>query len=516
MANELFVSSADEALKIVVLEDERLVEYHQEKHDSKVSVGDINLGIVRKVVGGLNAVFVDIGMSKNGFLHYLDLNPQLLSIKKFVKVARNGKNPPKDLSNLELENDIDKGGKISDVLRVNDLVLVQVEKEPISSKGARLSCELTLPGMYIVLVPFSNDVSVSKKINNQKERKRLKILIESIIPKNFGAIVRTAATGKSVAELDFDLKNLLQKWENLSKKLNTARPPNKVHSELNKANSILRDMMSSGFDKIYTDDQTVFGSLEKFLKQKRMSDATTVKLYNGKIPMFSEYGIEKQIKRSFGKTVNMPTGSYLIIEQTEALVSIDVNSGSLNMKKGNLEETAFRVNMQAAKEIARQLRLRDIGGIIIIDFIDMRKVENRKELYKHLRESMKNDPARHTILPMSRFGLIQITRQRVRSPIIVKTLELCPSCQGTGKINAPTVSALELENTLKYLFENEKVNKLEIHLNPFMAAFFTKGFMSRQKKWYLRYKKWIKIIEDDAVPFTKPKYVLNGNELTLD
>ena len=512
--NELVVSKSEDGLRIGILQDKKIVELHHEKLSEEFSVGDLFLGKVRKIVPGLNAAFVDVGHPRDAFLHYFDLGPQVRSLLKFVKAAkssRNGKIP--SLESIQPLPDINKHGKMSEVLKPNQDVLVQVVKEPISTKGPRLSSEISLPGQYVVLVPFAKTVSVSKKIRTSAENRRLRVLAESLCPKNFGMIVRTAAEGKDAATLNKDIADILAKWAKMTAALPKSKPPAKVLSEHTRTTSILRDMLSQGFDAIYTDDKASFHDIQGYLKERQPEFLKGLKLHKGKLPLFQSMGLEKQIKASFGKVASMANGAYLVIEHTEAMHVIDVNSGSKNLSNQTLEETALKVNMEAATEIARQLRLRDMGGIIVIDFIDLKKADNRKVLNDHFKKVMKQDRAKHSILPMSKFGLVQVTRQRVRPQINIQTSEVCPSCNGTGKIQASILIGDEISNNLDFLLRQNKEKKLSIVVNPYVAAYLKRGFLrSIQFTWFHTYLVWIRVKEDSSLPFTTVKYYNSQNE----
>ncbi len=384
MNKELIIRTGSSAVDFALLKDGKLIELNKEEDDSNFAVGDIFIAKVRKAVPGLNAGFVNVGYTKDAFLHYHDLGPQVLSLLKFIKRVSTGKLKDYSLKDFPIEKDIDKDGSIADVLKSNQSLLVQVVKEPISTKGPRISSELSLPGRYIVLVPFSNRVSVSQKIESKEEKDRLKRLVKSIKPKGFGIIVRTVAEGRKVAELDNDLQNLMSRWTGMCKKLYKAPHPSKVLGELNRASSILRDVFNDSFTSICVDDETLYTQIKDYVSEIAPKKESIVKLYDSNVPIFEKFGIERQIKTTFGRTVSMNKGAYLVIEHTEAMHVIDVNSGNRSNKSKNQEDTALEVNLISATEIARQLRLRDMGGIIVVDFIDMNKAENRKALYDHL------------------------------------------------------------------------------------------------------------------------------------
>lgn len=493
MNKELIIDSASSEVRIALLEEKQLVELHKDNTTNHFSVGDIYLGRVKKIMPGLNAAFVDVGYERDAFLHYLDLGPQVRSLIKYTKLALAGKTAQLGLPDLELEQDIEKTNKISTVLTPNQPMVVQIAKEPISTKGPRISSELSLAGRYLVLVPFSNRISVSQKIRNAEERNRLRRLINSIRPKNFGVIIRTVAENKKVADLDADLQNLLNKWEAISRVLPTAKPPQKILSELDKTTAILRDLLNESFNSIHINDRGLYEETVNYIRRIAPDKADIVRLYKGKATIFEHFGIDKQIKGSFGKIVTIRSGVYLIIEHTEALHVIDVNSGHRVNKGNDQEANALEVNLEAASEIARQLRLRDMGGIIVVDFIDMTLATNRRKLYNKLKEEMSRDHAKHTILPPSKFGLIQITRQRVRPEMSVEILEKCPACDGTGQVKPSILLIEEMENTLSYLIQEQNEQHITLSVHPYVYAYLRKGLISQQIKWYLHFRRWIRL-----------------------
>jgi ribonuclease G len=467
---------------------------------------------IRKAVPGLNAAFVDVGYEKDAFLHYHDLGPQLPSLMKFIKRVSTGKPTDFLLKNFQFEKEIDKDGSIADALKANQSILVQIVKEPISTKGPRISSELSIAGRYIVLVPFSDRISISQKIESKEEKDRLKRLVKSITPKGFGVIVRTVAEGKKVAELDSDLQNLLSRWTAMCKKLNKAHHPSKVLGEMNKASSILRDIFNDSFSSIVVDDEELYVQVKDYVHQIAPKKESIVKFHQNGVPIFEKYGIERQIKTSFGRTVSMAKGAYIVIEHTEALHVIDVNSGNRSNKEKNQEDTALEVNMISASEIARQLRLRDMGGIIVVDFIDMGNPENRKTLYNHLRDEMSDDKAKHKILPPSKFGLVQITRQRVRPERNIETKEENPNGLGDD-IEAPIKVVQRITQDMERIFKKD-YKKVTLNTHPFIAAFLTKGFPSVRSKWFLEHKKWVKIQPRDAYTYLEYHFLdKNGEEI---
>ena len=507
MNKELIVRSSSDFVDFALLKDGKLIEFHKDEDSNNFSVGDILIAKVRKPVIGLNAAFVNVGYEKDAFLHYHDLGPQLSSMLKFIKKVSTGKLKNYSLKNFPFEADIDKHGSINDVIKANQSLLVQIVKEPISSKGPRISSELAIAGRYLIMIPFSDCISVSHKIESNEEKARLKRLVKSIRPKGFGVIIRTVAEGKKVAELDKDLENLLSKWSVMCNRLYKTPQPSKVLVEIDKASSILRDIFDDTFTGIYVDNETIYNQIKDYVQEIAPEKESIVKLYSSSIPIFEKFGIERQIKTSFGRTATMSKGAYLIIEHTEALHVIDVNSGNRSNKSKNQEDTALEVNLSAASEIARQLRLRDMGGIIVVDFIDMRKPDHRKKLFNHLIDEMKEDRAKHKILPPSKFGLIQITRQRVRPEVIIKTTEVNPNGINGKEVEAPIVIIDKIHISLEKLLKGPAaVNGIVLHLHPFIAAYLSKGFPSIRFKWFVKHKKWIKIQPRDAYAYLEYRF----------
>jgi len=493
---ELIIDSNGSEVKIALLENNVLVELHNEKNKNDFGVGDIFLGKVKKIMPGLNAAFVNVGHERDAFLHYLDLGPQIRSLNKYTKLALQGKAHLTPFEKFRNEKDIEKTGKITQVLTSGQPILVQIAKEPISTKGPRITSEISFAGRFLVLLPFSNKISVSQKIRSKEERIRLKRLITSIKPQNYGVIIRTVAENKKVAELDTDLRDLTAKWEKTISKLPNLQPPQKVLSELDRTSTILRDNLNESYNNVYINDPVLYEEAKSYITQISPDKKDIVKRYKGRESVFDHYGIEKQLRNSFGKTVTIKSGVYLIIEHTEAMHVIDVNSGHRVNKEHSQEENALTVNLESAVEVARQLRLRDMGGIIVVDFIDMQKAANRKALYAKLKEEMAKDTAKHTILPPSKFGLVQITRQRVRPETSVKVLEKCPVCNGTGKIKASLTLVDDIENNLDYLIKDQNEKSLTLGVHPYIYAYLKKGcYHSIRVKWYKKYNRWVKLRE---------------------
>lgn len=511
---ELIINSTPGEVEIALLENKKLVELHSEKSDAGFAVGDIFLGKVKKLMPGLNAAFIDVGYEKDAFLHYTDLSPYIRSILKYTQLATVDKSDNGlDFSKFQIEPEIEKSGKITDILNGKPNLLVQILKEPIASKGPRLSCEISVPGRFIVITPFNDMVAISKKIHSSEERKRLQKIVEAIKPKNIGVIVRTAAEGKNTAELHEDMRNLIDNWKSMQMKMKDAKAPVKILSEENKTTSILRDLLTKEFNRIIVNDKALYNEVADYVQRIAPGKQNMVTFHQESMPIFEKYGVLKQIKSSFGKTVNLNSGAYLIIEHTEALFVIDVNSGYKSISSSQ-EENALATNLEAAEEIARQLRLRDIGGIIVVDFIDMKNPDNRKKILDAMGEFMRQDRARHALLPISKFGVMQITRQRMRQEITINTSENCPTCKGTGKVSSTLVLTDDIENKLAYLESNQhKTLKIKVH--PIVYSHLTKKKLfgtSIIGKWIKKYKIKLSIEDDSELGIIDYKFYDTNNE----
>ncbi len=511
MSAELFVNVAQDELTIALLEDKRLALLRKEESSVHFAVGDIYLGKVKKIMPGLNAAFVDVGYEKDAFLHYLDLGPQFRTQQKHVTSLRM-KRGATSLHKLKPEDDIDKHGTISQVLASGQEVLVQVAKEPISTKGPRLTSEISIAGRNLILLPFSNRVSVSQKILKQEERNRLRRLLQSIKPKNYGVIVRTVAEDKRVAELDKELKTLVKRWEDSLEKLFNVKTPNLVLGEIGRTTALLRDIFNPTFQGVVIDDQDMYRELKDYVGLIAPGREKIVKFHNNDVPLFDQYGIEKQIKSSFGQTVSFKSGAYLIIQHTEALHVIDVNSGNRSKSAATQETNALEVNLAATEEIARQLRLRDMGGIIVIDFIDMQNNEHRQLVYEKMKEAMASDNTKHNILPLSKFGLMQITRQRVRPEMFIDTKEQCPSCKGTGSVSPSVLFTETIESYIRQIAKVQKRKKMIVWVHPYLNAYIKKGFISLFIKWKFKYKFRLKVKATDSLALLEFKITDKHNK----
>lgn len=519
MKSEVVIDVQAKEISIALLEDKRLVEFQHEGRSDAFAVGNIYLAKVRKIMPGLNACFVNVGYERDAFLHYLDLGPAYHSFEKYLGQVAANRKKLFPISKASILPELDKDSSVAKVLKQGDQLLVQIQKEPISTKGPRLTGEISFAGRYMVLLPFSNKISVSTKIRSSDERARLKQLLQSIRPRNMGVIVRTAAEGKRVAELDNELKILTSRWEQCISRVWQAdkdKLPVLCYEETGRAVALLRDLFNESYENITVNDTAVFEQLRDYVGLIAPQKVNIVKLYKGDIPIFDAFGITRQIKASFGRNVTYKHGAYLIIDHAEALHVIDVNSGNRSKGAENQEENAVDTNLGACDEIARQLRLRDMGGIIVVDFIDMAKAENRQLIYERMVENMANDRAKHNILPLSKFGLMQITRQRVRPAQDISVEEQCPTCRGTGKIKSSLLFTDVLQSKIEILVNMLRVHKFRLHVHPYVAAYINQGVVSMRRRWQLKYGLGIKIIPNQSLGFLQYKfYDAKGEEIDM-
>lgn len=516
LKSELFVDVQPKDISIALLEDSRLVSLQKESRNVVYAVGDLYLAKVKKIMPGLNAAFVDVGYEKDAFLHYLDLGPQFSTYSELLKQAFEHPETPRDISSIEKLPDIPKQGKISDLLQPGQKLLVQIAKEPISTKGPRLTTELSLTGRFMVLIPFGSKISISQKIKSSEEKVRLRQLLSSIKPEGFGVIVRTSAEGKRVAELINELRSLVEAWKSSVTKMQISTPPSLIYEEDSRAVSIIRDIFNPSFESVYVNDAEIFEQIQSYVSLIAPDRKDIVKLYAKDIPIFDHFNITRQIKSAFGKTVSFKSGAYLIIEHTEALHVIDVNSGNRSKASQDQETNALDVNLRAADEIARQLRLRDMGGIIVVDFIDMAQADHRQQLVEHMRDVMSKDRARHNILPLSKFGLMQITRQRVRPAMDITTEESCPCCFGKGVVQPSLLFTDKLEEKLEYLTQNLDVKKFTMYIHPYVDAYIKKGVFSLYGKWRRKFGRSFKIVPDESLAYLQYRVLdSDGKEIYL-
>lgn len=500
---DLIVDVSESEVKIALMDNHRLIELNKESSNGhSFTVGDVFLGKVKKVMPALNAAFVDIGDEKEAFIHYLDLGFYFNAFDEFVRKTNSNTNANELFSNIGLGPVLEKEGQIEKILKPGQMIVVQIVKEPISTKGSRLTAEISLAGRNIVLLPFAKKVSISQKIASKEEKKRLETLVRSILPQNYGAIIRTAAEGKNAAILVTELKSLISKWEGAWPKISKNKSVQLLFTEYSKTTTVLRDLFNDTFSNIYVNDRKEFEEISKYISQISPDKEKIVKFYDDKEPIFDHFEVTRQIKSSFGKVVPIKQGAYLVIETTEALNVVDVNSG-IRAKTNDQEENTYEVNRYAAEEIARQLRLRDMGGIVIVDFIDMDNQDHKNGLYKYMTELMQDDRAKHNVLPLTKFGLMQITRQRIRPVTQIDTTEVCPVCHGTGKIAPSLIIDEELERKIAYHTENG-VKSFTLKTGPILGSYISRGFNSFLRKWRRKYK--CKIKHEEVQDFSVLQY----------
>lgn len=493
---DLIVDVTSTEVHIALMENHRLIEFNTESVQGKhFTVGDVYLGRVKKLLPNLNAAFVDIGDKKEAFIHYLDLGLYFDAFDRFVRESNANTNLEDLYSSIKLGAVLPKEGRIESVLKQGQMVVVQIVKEPISTKGSRLTAEISLAGRNIVLLPFTEKVSVSQKIGSKEEKKRLETLVKSILPKNYGAIIRTAAEGKNAAVLVAETKSLIDKWQGSWKKIAKDKKTQLLFTEYSKTTTVLRDLFNDSFSNIYINDEKICDETRKYISLISPDQEKIVQLYTDRKPIFDHFEVTRQIKSSFGKVVPMKQGAYLVIETTEALNVIDVNSG-IRTKTNDQEDNAFEVNKIAAEEIARQLRLRDMGGIVIVDFIDMDNNDHKNALFKYMQELMESDRARHNVLPLTKFGLMQITRQRIRPVTEINTAETCPVCHGTGKITSSVVIDEEIERKISFYVTEKGIRSFILKTSPILGAYLKRGFFnSFVSKWKKKYRCKLEIVE---------------------
>ena len=494
---ELIVDVTSTEVHIALMENHRLIEFNKESSQGNhFTVGDVYLGRVKKILPTLNAAFVDIGDQKEAFVHYLDLGLYFDAFDTFVRKSNSNTNLKDLYSSIKLGEALPKEGKIGNILKQGQMVVVQIVKEPISTKGSRLTAEISLAGRNIVLLPFAEKVSVSQKIESKEEKKRLETLVRSILPPNYGAIIRTAAEGKNAAVLVGETQSLIQKWEDSWINIAKDKSIQLLFTEYSKTTTVLRDLLNDSFTSIYINDAKVCEEARKYISLISPEQEKIVHHYTDRQPIFDHFEVTRQLKGSFGKVVPMRQGAYLVIESTEALNVIDVNSG-IRTKTSDQEDNAFEVNKIAAEEIARQLRLRDMGGIVIVDFIDMEDGEHRNALHRYMQTLMEEDRAKHNVLPLTKFGLMQITRQRIRPATEIETQETCPLCHGSGKIASSVVIDEEIERKLAFYVIEKGLRTFTLKVGPILGAYLKRGFFnSFVSKWKKRYRCRIDIVED--------------------
>ncbi len=512
MSKEIVIRGRNKVVDIALLEDSKLMELVSSNNTIDFAVGDIYLARVKKIIPSLNAVFVDLGYNHAAFLHYNDLGPHFNTLHTTIKTIVEGRTPA--FEQIQLLPEINKQGTVSDLLKPLEYILVQVAKEPISTKGPKLSSEISLAGRNVILIPFSDKISISQKIESAEEKNRLRKMVKNIVPNNYGVILRTAAEGCSVDVLEKEISELVAKWNCVYSKIREVKnkTPYLIQREVDRVSSLLRDVYNTSFSDIIVDNDDLFSEVKEYISSIAPEQVGSVRLYSAGPPIFEQYGIERQIKSSFGRTIPVKSGAYLIIEKTEALHVIDVNSGNRTKADKDQESNAIEVNLASAIEIARQIRLRDLGGIVIVDFIDMRTAENKTLLYDTMCQAMADDRAKHNILPLTKFGLMQITRQRVRPEQKINTNEVCPSCKGTGVISPSVNFVQEIENEISCIRKNTSYKKIIVKTHPYIASHIKKGFPSILLRWKFKYGFNVKVVPSYENSYLEYHFMTNNNE----
>lgn len=499
MYKEIIINSTNEDTRIAIMESSKLVEIFVERPDHERMVGDIYKGKVRKVVKGMQAAFIDIGFPQDGFLHFSDMGDNMNQL--FVDAVQDA--PEKNGS--ERSNGKENGGgrrrgrrgsggvDPSEMLRNGQEITVQIVKEPISNKGPRVSTELTIPGRFLVLVPNQQRIGVSRKISSSKERRRLRTLVRKMLPENFGLIVRTVAADKPSKLIEQDLSKLLKQWEEIQSSMNDAEPYTLLFQDLGMASSVIRDLFTEDVKRVVVDSRKMYREITRYLKYVGSSLLERVEYYKGKKPVFDVYKIEDEIQRSLQKKVWMDNGGYVIVEHTEALTVVDVNSGRYFGRKDH-EKNSLKINLEAAREIARQMRLRDVGGLIVIDFIDMEDSSNKRKVQSELQREFSRDRAVSKIEPISRFGLIEMTRQRIRPSLIYNIAKSCPTCEGSGLIWTEGTVMANIERAIRRYVASRLDRRVIVQVHPDMIEYLDNKKSGRRFK--LMWKYWVRIIAE--------------------
>ena len=532
---QLLMNKSGDEIQVALVEEGRLAELVIERPDSLRSIGDIYLGRVHKVVEGLKAAFVDIGQKSDGFLHFSDVGTTTEDYRALIEddddddENGNGENEEDDKrQNSEQQGSAmkapgaengQKNGNgrakgngadrrrqsytqmIAGKLKPNDSILVQVIKEPISNKGSRLTSDITIAGRFMVLLPFGGgQIAVSRRVVSRKERSRLKKLVRSMLPEGFGAIIRTGAEHQEEELLKKDLEKLLVKWEQIEEKLKDAKPPQLIFKEDTIISSVLRDSLTTDVTELVANSQSIHKETLNYIRWAAPEMEKNVTLYQGKLPLFEGYGIAKDVESIFSRKVWLKSGGYIIIEHTEAMVVIDVNSGRYAAKKEQ-EENSLKTNLEAAREIVRQLRLRDIGGIIVVDFIDMLDPKNSKKVYDSMKNELRHDRAKSNILPMSDFGLMQITRERIRPSLMQRMGDQCPACGGSGVVQARCTTINQVERWLrKYALQKKMIfQQLDLYVSPTVAEPLRSTDRNIELKWFLQHMLFVRIKQDESL-----------------
>lgn len=518
MIKEIIINSIASQIRVAITEDGNLVDFFVDYPENRRMVGDIYLGKVARVLPGIKAAFIDIGMKHDAFLHFSDIGDKTKEFQDLVGEDSDADNDDDDLPNTEpvvLAQPVFIGGVPK--LTKGENIIIQITKEPVANKGVRVTTSVSIPGRFCVLLPFDNKIGISKKILDFKERKRLRQIARSILPKNYGLIIRTVAKNQDEEALKNDLKFLKKIWEDIEEQVKTVKPPTLVYQDVSTTSSVIRDLFTADVSRVFVDSKKLYKQIRDYVQLIQPELADKVELFKTDDSIFKAFKIEEQIKTLFGRKVPLKSGGYLMIEHTEAMVVIDVNSGKYAANKEQ-ELNSLKTDLEASREIARQLKLRDIGGLIVIDFIDLQEEKNKKKVYDELRKEFRKDRAKVSVLPMSDFGLIEITRQRVRQNIVQAVYDQCPHCDGTGLLTKKSHVLYEIEEMLKKIKSVTKERSVILKCNPQIAEKLRIGFITVITKMQLKYLVRVKLVEESSFGMNAFKFLTrNGEkELTFD
>jgi len=510
MKKEIIINAAANETRIAITEEGRLAELFVETTNKEKMVGDIYLGKVAKVMSGIKAAFIDLGLGQDGFLHFSDIGNRFDEYTAMIgdDDEEEGEGEPKTAPHAEAPVAEERQRRPERDVRLEkgQEVIVQIIKEPVGKKGVRVTSEVSLAGRFLVLLPFDGKIGISKKVTNFREKRRLRKIVQAILPEGFGVIIRTVAEGKEETSLKNDLEDLIKTWREIETSVKNEKAPCLLYKDLATTSSVIRDLFSNDVTRVIIDSRKLHKEISSYIKYTSPQLLDKIELHKEKTPVFDAYGVEKEIETTLARKVWLKSGGYIIIEPTEAMVVIDVNSGRYAPKKEQ-EQNSLRTDLEAAREITRQLRLRDMGGIIVCDFIDLDDEKNKKKVYEELKKEFRKDRAKVTVLPMTEFGLVQITRQRVRQNILHSFTEPCPICGGSGLVQSKTTTLNQIDRWLRRFKTETHEKRLVLRVNPNLAASLREGTISRLKRVMLKYFVLIKLEVDTAIPIGEFRFI---------
>jgi len=518
LRKEIIINAGANETRIAITEDGRLAEMFVETANKEKMVGDIYLGKVAKVMPGIKAAFIDLGLGQDGFLHFSDIGSRFEEYSAMIADETGEEDEEIEESGDENEEpspqdpQAQNGRPVQErarprqngrppqaQLQKGQEIVVQITKEPVGKKGVRVTSEVSLAGRFLVLLPFDDKIGISKKISSFREKRRLRKMAQGILPEGFGVIIRTVAEGRDDESLKNDLEGLIKTWREIEQTVKTEEAPSLLYKDMATTSSVIRDLFSREVTRVTVDDKKLYKEITSYIRYTQPSLLEKIEHHRDRVPLFDKYGIEKELETSLSRKVWLKSGGYIIIEPTEAMVVIDVNSGRYAAKKEQ-EQNSLRTDLEAAREVARQLRLRDIGGIIVVDFIDLEDERNKRKVNEELRKEFRKDRAKITVLPMTEFGLVQITRQRVRQNILHSFTETCPSCGGTGLVRSKTTTLNQLDRWLKRFRAESGERRIALKVNPELEDSLTLGIPSRLLKMMLRHRLIIRLEADSSIP----------------